>query len=105
MPKLKPGTIFPTPEEDARITAAALTDPDCPPLTEEDFEAARPFMQFGVNYLGAGRRIGRPPSEIKRPTLNMRVDPDVLQHLRAGGKGWQTRVNTLLREAMEQGRI
>jgi len=62
-------------------------------------------MQFGANYLGAGRRIGRPPSEIKRPSLNMRVDPDVLQHLRAGGKGWQTRVNTLLREAMEQGRI
>jgi len=29
----------------------------------------------------------------------------VLRHLRAGGRGWQTRVNTLLREAMEQGKI
>jgi len=105
MPALKPGHISPTPEENAAITAAALSDPDCPPLTEEDFAAARPFMHFGAHYLGAGSRIGRPPSAVKRPTLNMRVDPDVLQHLRAGGKGWQTRVNTLLREAMKQGKI
>jgi len=27
MPKLKPGTIIPTSEEDAAITAAALSDP------------------------------------------------------------------------------
>jgi len=104
MPTLKLGHISPTPEEEAEILAAALSDPGCPPLTEEDFAAARPFMQFGAHYLGAGR-IGRPPVTIKRPSLNMRVDPDVLQHLRAGGKGWQTRVNALLREAMEQGRI
>jgi len=104
MPALKSGHISPTPEEDAAITAAALSDPDCPPLTEKDVAAIRPLMQYGAHSLGAGR-IGRPPAAIKRPSLNMRVDPDVLQHLRAGGKGWQTRVNALLREAMEQGRI
>ncbi len=37
--------------------------------------------------------------------LSMRADPDVLAHLRASGKGWQTRVNALLREAVEQGRL
>lgn len=46
---------------------------------------------------------GRPPVAVKRPTLNMRVDADVMEHLRQSGKGWQTRVNKLLREAVEKG--
>ena len=29
--------LLPTPEEDAEITAAALSDPDNPPLTDEEF--------------------------------------------------------------------
>jgi len=37
--------------------------------------------------------------------IALRVDADVLGGLRASGKGWQTRVNALLREAVEQGRI
>jgi len=48
-------------------------------------------------------KMGRPPVAIKRPTLNMRVDADVMAHLRASGKGWQTRVNKVLREAVESG--
>jgi uncharacterized protein (DUF4415 family) len=35
----------------------------------------------------------------------MRVDADVLAHLRGLGKGWQTKVNELLREAVDNGRI
>lgn len=36
--KTKSGRILelPSPEEDAQITAAALTDPDNPPLTDEE---------------------------------------------------------------------
>lgn len=54
---------------------------------------------------GTVTRRGRPPVAVKRPTLNMRVDADVLAHLRASGRGWQTKVNQLLREALEQGRL
>lgn len=50
-------------------------------------------------------RRGRPPAAAKRPTLNMRVDADVLEHLRSLGKGWQTKVNQLLREAVGQGKL
>lgn len=50
-------------------------------------------------------RVGRPPVAVKRPTLNMRIDPDVLDHLRGLGKGWQTRVNALLREAVSNGKL
>lgn len=39
------------------------------------------------------------------PTLNMRIDADVLEHLRESGKGWQTRVNAVLRKAVEKGQL
>jgi len=97
MPALKPNHIFVTNEEDATITEAAMSDPDALPWTDEQLETVRPLMRIG--------RGGRPKLAVVRPTLNMRVDKPVLDHLRATGKGWQTRVNNLLREAVEQGRI
>jgi uncharacterized protein (DUF4415 family) len=42
---------------------------------------------------------------VKRPTLNMRVDADVLAAFKATGPGWQTRIHALLREAVEHGRL
>ena len=84
--------ILPTAEEDAAINAAALSDPDAQPLSEAELARLRPAR-------------GRPVVAVKRPMLSMRVDPDVLAHLRASGKGWQTKVNALLRQAVEQGKM
>ena len=46
---------------------------------------------------------GRPAAAVKRPTLNMRVDADVLEAFKATGQGWQTRINAALREAVAHG--
>ena len=38
----------------------------------------------------------------KRPTkklISLRLDPDVIEHFRARGKGWQARINATLRKA------
>jgi len=51
------------------------------------------------------RGRGRPAVAVKRPTLNMRVDADVLDAFKATGTGWQTRINALLREAVASGRV
>ena len=48
------------------------------------------------------RGRGRPPVDVKRPTLNMRVNADVLDAFKATGPGWQTRINAVLREAMNR---
>ena len=84
--------ILPTAEEDAAINAAALSDPDAQPLSDAELARLRPAR-------------GRPVAAVKRPMLSMRVDPDVLAHLRASGKGWQTKINALLRQAIEQGKM
>ncbi|MEY4506341.1 MAG: hypothetical protein RL297_919 [Pseudomonadota bacterium] len=49
------------------------------------------------------RGRGRPPAAVKRPSLNMRVDADVLEAFKATGQGWQTRINAALREAVAHG--
>ena len=61
----------------------------------------------------AGREITLPTSE-EDAAINAAAlsDPDAqplsdaeLAHLRASGKGWQTKVNALLRRAVEQGKV
>lgn len=91
MPKLKPKTVLPTPREDAAITAAAMSDPDAPVLTDDEWVAVKPLA-----------RIGRPPSArpLKVPTT-IRFDADVLAALKASGKGWQTRVNEAMRKSIK----
>lgn len=84
--------IWPAPEEDAAINAGIAADPDTHELTDAEFAQLQPMR-------------GRPPVEVKRPMLSMRVDPDILEALRATGRGWQTRVNALLREAVEHKRL
>ena len=51
-----------------------------------------------------GRPVGSVAAVTKLP-VKLRLDPDVLTALRATGRGWQTRVNALLREAVGNGRL
>lgn len=79
-----------SPEEDAAITAAAEQDADNPPLTEEDMAAFKP-----ATPARRGRKIG--PAGAKQ-LLTIRLDPDVIEHYRATGNGWQSRMNADLRK-------
>jgi uncharacterized protein (DUF4415 family) len=47
-----------------------------------------------------GAMVGKFYRPIKRP-VTIRVDADVLAWLKQQGRGYQTRINKLLREAME----
>lgn len=44
---------------------------------------------------------GRPPLPVsqRKKQVTMLLDPDIVEHFKKGGKGWQTRVNSALREA------
>lgn len=87
MPKLKPGTILPTPEEDAAITAAALSDPDAQPLTDAELAQFRP-----------ARGRGRPALAMPKTAISIRLDTRVLDAFKSTGEGWQTRMNDALLE-------
>ncbi len=49
------------------------------------------------------RGRGRPAGAVQRPTLNMRIDAEVLEAFKATGPGWQTRINEVLRGAVKRG--
>ena len=104
--------LVPTEAEDKAISAGIAADADSPELGAEFFAAARPAAEV----LGAGvaaalvakRGRGRPAGSVAEETkskVNLRLDADVLEKLRATGRGWQTRVNEALRADLEAGRI
>lgn len=62
-------------------------DGDVPELTDAFFRSAT---------------RGRPPlpAEQRKLRVNVMLDPDVVERLKAEGKGWQTRLNATLRQAL-----
>ncbi len=84
--KSKSGRLFelPSDEEDAAIKAGIAADPDTYELTDEEFKKLRP--------------VGRPKAEVTKERITIRLDPEVLEYFRATGKGWQTRMDEVLRE-------
>jgi uncharacterized protein (DUF4415 family) len=76
------------------------TDPDdAPELTAEFFADAELFE--GDRFIRRGR--GRPKSGTVKEQISVRLDPDVLAKLREAGPGWQSRINALLRQALQLG--
>lgn len=74
-------------------------DPEVDPYDPNDEEAVTAYWTTATIRRGPGR----PRVAIPRPTLNMRVDADVLAAFKATGPGWQTRIHALLREAVQRG--
>ena len=48
MPNLRPGTMVPTPKEDAEITAAAMDNPDARPFSDNEWEQVKPIRSGDV---------------------------------------------------------
>lgn len=67
---------------------------EAPELTPEQLEAADLYI--------AGRlvRRGRPRLARPRQAVKLRLSADVIDHFKAGGPGWQTRINATLVRAV-----
>ena len=46
---------------------------------------------------------GRPKAAATKASITIRLDEDVLTYFKAGGDGWQTRINAALRECVRRG--
>lgn len=86
--KTRSGRVIelPTAEEDTAITAAAQADPDAAPLTDAEWEQAKPMV-----------RRGRPLGSGTKTQVTLRLDVDVVEAFKASGAGWQTRMNDALK--------
>ena len=89
-----------TDEEEAHIQRQIASDPDAPEATDEQLAQARPFAEVFPELAESIRRgRGRPPLEKPLQQISIRLDPDVIAKFKATGKGWQGRVNEILKRA------
>lgn len=80
---------IPDEEEDARIRAGIAADPDARELTEEEIAGMRPWPEV---------RAELQKTRQAKQAISIRLSPEVLDHFKAGGPGWQTRIDAALRE-------
>jgi uncharacterized protein (DUF4415 family) len=71
-------------------------------LTREDIAEMKPFKEaFPALHASWKCGRGRPPKEQPKQRLTLRLDTDIVSWLKEQGAGYQTRINSILREAME----
>jgi uncharacterized protein (DUF4415 family) len=85
--------IKPTDAEDLLITAAASSDPDNAPLTDDEWNRVKTKVKRGP---------GRPMGSGTKAQVTLRLDIEVIEALRATGAGWQTRANDILRKGVHR---
>ena len=91
----------------ARDDRASHPDDENPEWTKEDFARARRAVQVLPEFIGEEptqelmrRTRGRPPKADKKVNQTLRLDADVVEAYRQEGRGWQARINEILRENM-----
>lgn len=88
----RPTVLMPTVEEDKAITAAARSDPDAQPLTPQQLKSMRPIQAVR----------GRPKSVRKKLLVSVRYSQEVVEFFKSTGEGWQSRMDGVLRQYVEQ---
>ena len=80
-------------------TNLAALDDDI--ITREEYEDIPevdvPLEEFDQHYSGVLVKRGRPRTPRPKVLVSLRLSPEVLEHFRASGAGWQTRINDILR--------
>jgi uncharacterized protein (DUF4415 family) len=87
-----------------------LDDNDNPEWTAADFARAVGPEGLSAAELAAFpntqvNRGGRPRKDKPKAGVSLRLDPEVLDHLRGSGSGWQTRVNDALAGLIKSGKL
>ena len=74
-------------------------DPN-PEWTEGDFAKAKPASALSPEILAAFPRTRGPQKQPKKIPVSIRLSTEVVEHFRATGPGWQSRIDEALKKAM-----
>lgn len=79
---------------------------DAPEWTDEDFKRARPIEDFPDLKAAFERARGQrgPQKSPTKDRIGLRLDHDIVEHFRATGPGWQSRINDVLSEHVKRHR-
>lgn len=76
-----------------------VPDEDTPELTPERLAQAITFQEF-LKQRGL-TPPGRPKAPVTKQPVSLRLDPEIVAYFKAGGEGWQTRINAVLSKHMK----
>ena len=79
----KSGRVFDIPSEQETKSIQAGIDADDDAFTLDEFKTMRP--------------VGRPKQASRKILVSIRLSPEVVEYFRATGKGWQTRLDEVLK--------
>lgn len=83
------------------MSKKTLDDDDAPELTTELLKRAVPLKQVLPElYSSLKRERGRPRIQNPKVNATIRLDPEVLAAYKATGRGWQTKINAVLRDSL-----
>jgi len=75
-------------------------DQDNPEWTKEDFERAKPPHEvLPPHVLKAFPKTRGPQVGPKKVPVSIRLSPEVVRYFKAGGPGWQSRIDEVLKKA------
>ena len=86
--------------EETAINVGIARDPDAVELDSEWFFRARPAVEVVPNIVERARRVRGKQRTPTKERISIRLDADVLEHYRASGRGWQSRINEVLRQSL-----
>jgi len=89
----------------AEKTDPFLSDEDNPELNADDFARAKPFSEVFPEQYKSWKKKGRPPVETPKMHIGFRLAADVVSGIRATGKGYNARVEKVLRDALAKGQL
>ena len=81
-----------------------LPDNDNLEWSKRDLARARPASEVLPELFGAQavramlKPRGRPPADVVKDRITIRLSPDVTAAFRASGDGWQTRIDAALKD-------
>ena len=78
---------------------------DVPEMTDADFKRAKPFKEAFPDVHRDWKKMGRPPAANPKVHIGFRLAADVVEGIRASGRGYNARVEKVLRDALAKGEL
>jgi uncharacterized protein (DUF4415 family) len=89
----------------AHISQGDWESVDVPEATAAEFASARPFKEVFPDLYRDWKKMGRPPVTNPKVHIGFRLGADVVQAIRATGRGYNARVEKVLRDALAKGEL
>lgn len=87
--------LLPNEAEETEIARHAIADGSH--YSNAELNEFKPVTEFPA-LQSITKTVGRPKSESQKVPVSIRLSPEVVDFFKASGKGWQTRLDTILKD-------